>query len=134
MDKRIKQKHIIFIALEFAVSLLFGVTGGEIFSLHDSYTLEASIFYTFCVVFASMIVGISVVGYFHFKRMNRLKDFGEAIVRSAVSLVLLLGVYILIVSLIGGTINQYIESVVLPILMPLIGGVFGLNFIFIKKA
>lgn len=128
-DNKLK---LIFIILEFVSGFGFGVLGVYIFSFFDKGNLETSIFNSFLVAFISMIVGIVLVGYFHFRNIGQLNEFGKAMVFCVVGLFLFLILYILIDLIAYKFIDDYFISVILPITMPLIGGVLGLNFVILK--
>jgi len=87
---------------------------------------------SFIISFISMIIGIIIIGYFQFKSNNRLKDFNKAIRWCLFGFLFFILFYFVIVSLFFIALPHYISSVILPVFLPLIGAVIGLNFIFSK--
>lgn len=124
---------MLFVSLEIIFGLGFGILGGYIFSFFDRADITASVFNTFMIVFASMIIGVLLVGYFHFKVIDRLNDFGKAIGWSFLGLIAFLILYIGINALTFKLLPHYISSVILPIVLPVLGTVIGLNYILIRE-
>jgi hypothetical protein len=133
MNTKDRLIRISFILLEIIFGLSFGLLGVHIFSLFDNRHLETSIIHTFLIMFFSMLIGIGIVGFLHLKIMNRLKDFGKALVLCGIGLLVFLMLYILINSLTFNSLPHYISSVVLPTILPTIGAVLGFNFITMKR-
>jgi ABC-type Na+ efflux pump permease subunit len=80
-----------------------------------------------------MIMGILLVGYFHFRAINRLNDFSKAIGLSFLGLIAFFILYIIVNALAFKILPHYLSSVILPIIMPVIGAVTGLNFIILNQ-
>ena len=118
----------IFIILEFVFGLAFGLLGGYIFSFFDKWDLYYSVMFTFLSVFASTLIGIGLVGFFYLKQINRTADFGESMLLSFFGLIGFLILYAIITSLTFRLIPHYLSSVLLPIILPMTGGVIGFNY------
>lgn len=120
---------MIFILLEYVSGLALALAGGYIYSRFDEANLNASIFYSFIVVFFSMIVGVALIGYVHLRVKNAKQLFGKAIVFSFLGLFLFLILYIVLNAVTSDVLPPYISSIVLPIILPLTGAVIGFNII-----
>jgi len=127
------QKQLLFIILEFLSGLGFSILGGHIYLLFDSNSLKASIFYTFLVMFVSMFIGVTIMGYFHFKSITRSEDFSGAVGYSFLGMLLSLILYVALIIALYQYLPDYLSSVVLPIVLPLMGAVIGVNFLIYKK-
>src|SRR5215831_2040786 len=128
-----KTIQAIFISLEFVTGLGCGLLGDYCYSHFDNEELTASIFNTFLSAYVSMLVGIILIGYFHFRNIGRMRDFGTATGLSLLGLLLFLVLYILIEMVADNLIPDYIDSILLPFLLPLTGAVIGLNILLIRK-
>ena len=119
------QTFVIFI--EFCCGIVFGILGGYLYSFFDTKDLLASVANTFLCAFVASLIGIELVGYFHLRALGRLKQFGTAIFYSFLGLVSFLILYIVIYELTFRLIPHYLSSVILPVLLPIAGGVMGFN-------
>ena len=128
-NRTIKLRRTIFIILEFISGFGFAILGSYLFSFFDKADLDASVLYTFIIGYTSMIIGTALIGYFHFKSTNRLKEFGKALVGSFIGLFLFLILYIWLELADFNLFPYYINSFILPIFLPLLGAVAGFNFI-----
>lgn len=128
-----KSRHTIFVTLEVIFGLGFGILGGYIFTFFDEADITTSVFNTFVIVFISMTLGIMLVGYFHFKAFDKLNEFAKAIGLSLLGLLIFIVLYAIVNALAFELLPHYISSVILPLIMPVIGGVIGLNYIFIRE-
>jgi hypothetical protein len=126
-------RQFLFIVLEIIAGLLFGLAGALLYSEYDTTNLFDSILLTFTAIFVCMLVGINIAGYFHYRTMKRIKDYGKSVALSFTGMVLFLLLYIIIVTAADSYIPQYISKVVMPILLPLAGAVLGMNFVFIRN-
>jgi|ERR1043165_8910152 FtsH-binding integral membrane protein len=119
MVKGYSSKPDLFVWFEFICGGFLGMIASFPFSSELMYSISLYIF---------MVVGVSIVGYFHYKSINRLTAFRKAIVMSIVGLVIFLISYFLLdyFYLKGGWPS-------LSILMPLIGTVIGINLIFFRN-
>ena len=118
--------------LEFIFGLGFGILGYYFSSYFIEGDILVSVFKTFTITFISMIMGVLLVGYFHYRAINRLNDFGKALGLSFVGLIAFLILYIIVNALAFKILPHYISSVILPIIMPVIGAVIGLNFVILN--
>lgn len=132
MNQNARLRQPIFVVLEFISGLGFGILGGYVFSFFDKADITASVFNTFAIAFISMIIGVVLVGYFHYKAINRLNEFGKATGLCFLGLFAFLILYIIVNALTFRILPHYISSVILPIIMPLIGSVIGLNYIILR--
>lgn len=123
-----KIKNLGYIFLEFIFGLGFGILGGRLFSLFDNWDLFTSVLFTFMVIFVTIPVGVGLVGYFHLRHLGRQKDFGQAFLLSILGLIGFVVVYLIFNSLTFRLIPHYVNSVLLPILLPLAGTVVGFNY------
>ena len=73
-------------------------------------------------------IGIGLVGFFYLKQINRTADFGESMLLSFLGLIGFLILYAIINSLTFKLIPHYLSSVLLPIILPMTGGVIGFNY------
>lgn len=128
-----KLRQPIFVTLEFIFGLGFGILGSYVFSSFDKGDITDSVLNTFMIAFISMIVGVVLVGYFHYRTIDRLNEFGKAIGWCFLGLLAFLILYIIINALTFNLLPHYISSVVLPIIMPVAGAVIGLNYIIIRE-
>lgn len=133
MNQNAKLRQPIFVTLEFIFGLGFGILGGYVFSFFDKADITASVFNTFVIAFISMIIGVALVGYFHYRAIDRLNEFGKAIGWCFLGLLVFLILYIIVNALTFRILPHYISSVILPILMPVTGAVIGLNYIIFKE-
>lgn len=128
-----KLRQPIFVTLEFIFGLGFGILGSYVFSFFDKANITASVFNTFMIAFISMIAGVVLVGYFHYRAIDRLSEFGKAIGWCFLGLLAFLILYTIVNALTFKLLPYYISSVVLPIIMPVAGAVIGLNYIIIRE-
>lgn len=128
-----KLTHWIFIAFEFVFGLGFGILGGHAFSFFNQMDIAASVLGTFAIAFISMMAGVSLIGYFHYRAIDKLKDFGKSIGYCFLGLMVFLILYIVVNALTFKVLPHYISSVILPIAMPVVGAVIGLNYIIIRE-
>jgi hypothetical protein len=133
MNYNPKLRQSIFVTLEFIVGLGFGILGGYEFSFFDKADITVSIFNTFMVAFISMIIGVVLIGYFHYRAIDRLNEFGKAIGWCFLGLLVFLILYVVLNALTFRILPHYISSVILPIVMPVIGAVIGLNYTIIRE-
>ena len=111
-----------FILLEFITGLVFGLLGAFIYiEFFDEKGLFGSILYTIIVACIAMFIGIILIGYFHFRNIKRIKEFGGALIWS---FLIFLPFFFLSLTLAIGRITM---------LLPLIGAVIGLNVVLFKK-
>jgi NhaP-type Na+/H+ or K+/H+ antiporter len=123
-----------FIILEFIAGFVFGVLGGYAFSFFDRYnSLDTSIVLALTSAFIALLTAVGVIGYLHLKKMGRTKYFGQSVVFSLVGLVVFVLLYILIKLMADRQLPYFIDSVLLPILLPLTGAVLGFNYKNIRK-
>jgi len=122
-----------FVLLEIIFGLGFALIGGYIFSIFDKADITSSVLNTFMIVFISIILGISLIGYFHLKYIQKLSIFGKSILSSCIGLITFLILYVIINSLTFDYLPHYLSSVILPIVLPMTGAVLGFNFLTIKK-
>jgi hypothetical protein len=133
MKQKTGYKHRKFVILECISGLGFGMLGDYFFSSFNEGDIAVSVFKTFMVTGISMIMGILLVGYFHYRAINRLNDFGRAIGLSFLGLIAFFILYIIVNPLAFKILPHYLSSVIFPIVMPFIGAVTGLNFIIINQ-
>ena|ERR1051326_4248590 len=118
-----------FIILEFIAGFVFGVLGGYGFSFFERYnSLDTSIVLALTSAFIALLIAVGVIGYVHLKKIGRTKYFGQSIVFSLVGLVVFVLLYILIKLMADQQLPYFIDSVLLPILLPLTGAVLGFNY------
>lgn len=125
----IKLKKWRFVILEFFSGFGFAILGDYIYSSFDKANLETSIFNSYLTIFIFMALGVVLMGYFHFRSIDKLKEFGKAIACCFIGLFLFIILYIILDLIAYKVIPDYINSIILPILMPLTGSVGGLNFL-----
>jgi hypothetical protein len=132
MNHNVKLRQRIFVTLELLFGLGFGILAGYVFSFFDKADMTASVFNTFMTVFIAMMIGVVLIGYFHFRAMNRLSEFGKAVGWCFLGLLAFLILYIILNALTFRILPHYISSVILPVIMPVAGAVMGLNYVLIK--
>lgn len=128
-----KSRLLIFVSLEILSGLGFGILGSYLFSFDDNSDIAASIFNTFVIGFISMLVGVVFIGYFHYRVTDRLNEFGNAIGWCFLGLVMFLIFYIIVNTLTFKLLPHYVSSIILPLIMPVIGAVIGMNYIIVRK-
>jgi uncharacterized membrane-anchored protein len=133
LNRNAKLIQSIFVALEFVFGIGFAILGGHIFSFFDHGDIAVSVFNTFVVAFISMMVGVVMMGYFHYRTIDRLKEFGKAIGWCFLGLLIFLILYIVITALTFKLLPHYVSSVILPIVMPVAGAVIGMNYIIFRE-
>lgn len=118
-----------FIILEFIAGFIFGVLGGYAFSFFNRFNrLDTSIVLALTCAFIALLIGVGIIGYIHLKKLGRLEYFGQSIAFSLLGLVAFILLYILIKLLADQVLPYYIDSFLLPILLPLVGAVLGFNY------
>lgn len=132
INRNAKLIQSIFVTLEFIFGLGFGILGGYIFSFFDKADITASVFNTFVIAFISMMAGVVLIGYFHYRAIDRLNEFGKAIGCCFLGLLVFLILYVVVNALTFKVLPHYISSVILPIVMPVAGAVVGLNYIIVR--
>lgn len=115
-----------YIWFQFIAGGMAGMLGTFILPTKMPDSLTSLVLY-FILLYVSMLLGVVLVGYFQFKSLNRLNRFRNAIVECFVGLIMFVMVYFLIDWLF---LDRNWQS--LSILVPLIGAIIGLNFIFIR--
>lgn len=123
----VKSTHLIFVALELVSGIGATVIGSFMLSLFSNIgSLFSSMLYSLLVIFISMLLGVILVGYFHFRKIDRLNVFGKAIAWCVFGLFLFLLMYFVLVP-------HHNNSLILPVVISLIGAVLGLNYTLINK-
>lgn len=123
-----KAKLAVYIVLEFVFGLGFGVTGGLLFSMFDTWDIFYSVLFTFIIIFVTIPVGVGVVGYFYLSQLGRQKDFGKSFLLSILGLVGFVILYLTLSSFAFKIMAHYVSSILLPIILPAIGAVLGFNY------
>jgi hypothetical protein len=123
-----KIKNLAYIILELVFGLGFGILGALLFSLFDKWDLFYSVLFTFVAIFVTIPAGVGLVGYFHLRHLGRQKDFGQSFLLSMLGLLTFIVLYLIFNSFNFRLIPYYINSVLLPILLPLTGTVIGFNY------
>ena len=122
----------LFVVFEFVFGLLFAIAAGLIFFSLDKHDLFPSILYGFIIMYCSSIIGITLIGYFHFRTFAKLKSYWKAVGFCVAGLVCFLILYVIFISLTHGWLPYRITSMVLPVLVPIIGGLLGFNSVLWK--
>lgn len=117
-------KHtVVFVILQYIIGFAFGITGMFLLPEKDSWSLGTSILYTLLFGFACMLVGVSLVGYFHLRVKRVTHRFLIAFILSLTGAVLF--------GLLSVLLENYLpqEFSFLSLIFPLTGAVFGFNLI-----
>jgi hypothetical protein len=123
-----KAKLALYIVLEFVFGLGFGITGGLLFSMFDTWDIFNSVLFTFIVIFVTIPVGVGMIGYFYLKQLGCQKDFGKSILLSILGLVGFVMLYLILDSFAFKSMSHYVSSILLPIILPSMGAVLGFNY------
>ena len=108
----------IYIVLEFIFGIGLAILSFYLYTLYDTESsLMDDIFYSFLFLYAGALLGIWSIGYFYFKKIQRLKNLVSAIFLSILGLIAFLTISMVI---------DFSGSIAF-IVLPIAGAVFGFN-------
>jgi len=124
----------LFIFFEYFLGLAFGVVGSVIYSYSDTtsklldFTMKI-----YLVGMLSILFGVLLVGFFHYKAMQRLRDFGNGIAAAIAGFFIGTILLLFLNAILPDSVPEFIYSYIFAMVLPLTGAVTGINLAILNK-